>query len=1107
MMTIFLIALSTQVDDAVLSLKSLEKSAQCEAIKAPLLVNGLPVWSVVDCGASASVLSPTEAQRLKLQASGTKGSAKIANGVKVSGYLVHGVELSMNGLTVRTNILVLDGLPVPMLLGRKDMFRLGIRIEGIPARHPGDGEELIGEENWDFAKVEWSHDDRVGKNEQKIIENAIAVELAENQALPDNTLTNHRLGVIELQTSKDEPRFSRQYPLSLPAKAATDIQVQEWLKQGIIEECSQPSPWNHSLLAVPKKDEHGRPTKYRVCIDIRPLNKLLRHAQNNFPAISDIHDCCANTEIFSELDLKWGYHQMMIRPEDRYKVAFTWKNKQYQFVRGPFGIRTLPELFQSLMVAVLQEAGCADFTRVYLDNIVVMSKNAEEHGRHLKQVIAALNQSHLKLGISKCHIGYEKGVLLGHEVAGKRRGSWMRPSALKMEKVLRIPMPTSGKQVERMLGFLNFLRSYIPCYAKLAAPFEVLRKVKKIVPTKELQAHLAAFKALLTRAPLLHPPDFSLPFEVETDASGEGVGAVLYQVVNGQRRIIQFAASSLTKFQRPYGPTLRELIAILFALSAFEVYLKGKRFKLFTDHKALSFLFEQRELSEHLQRYVHRLLQFDFEVIHKPGIEMHLPDALSRFFSKKKDPSSASEETVFMASMAPWTPDEVRKVLCKAAQLQEVDLIDDRNELLSMLHRGNHEGPKALFKRVVQQGKVWPSLMQDCISHVEACRACLEHNVRQEGFHPLSPVSAYLPWDHLAIDLAEPGYTSNEGFNFILVVTDIATRFVILRPIPDKSAETIAQVLVELFGDFGLPSVLQSDNEKEFVNKILSKTYALLRVSHRRILSYHPRANSAAESYVRLTKKELFKQLEGAHGKWASLLPAVQLSLNTRITRRHKSAPFALLFGRQVRWNPVGDDLQPMSEDDLVKRFRAVFETVLPAVDARTRAYNSAMVAHWTKRHRIKDFMEGSHVMVRNIPRKRKSDPLFVGPFQVKHRTSRGAYVLVDPTGDLFPRNVPPSQLKLIAPPKDTSYAVEAIVSHRGQWPDVEYKVRWAGHDSSQDTWEKPEMFDSQVAISDYWSRVDPSGLKRVRSGDKSRRRRGSGAPMRDAAGATTEHD
>jgi hypothetical protein len=314
-------------------------------------------------------------------------------------------------------------------------------------------------------------------------------------------------------------------------------------------------------------------------------------------------------------------------------------------------------------------------------------------------------------------------------------------------------------------------------YANLFHPLEKLRSQKTITWTTEYQSiYDKAFKILSSEL-ILSYPDFENDFKVATDASNHGLGAVLYQEKDGKKHYISFASRALTDSEKGYGATKRELMGVIFALRKFRYYLFGKHFKLYTDHKALTYLHTQKQTNQMLQHWLEELLELDFEVIHLPGIMNILPDALSRLYADDSIPQFSNiivQETLDVN--------------------QEETSTELREQLLTRAHLMGHFGQEAMVAAIMEQGHFWLTLKQEALEMVKSCIPCQRFNISKMGFHPLKTISAALPLDHLAIDLKEY-QTSAAGNKYCLVIIDICTRFVWLHALPNKEAITIAKGL------------------------------------------------------------------------------------------------------------------------------------------------------------------------------------------------------------------------------------------------------------------------------------------------------------------------
>ena len=388
-----------------------------------------------------------------------------------------------------------------------------------------------------------------------------------------------------------------------------------------------------------------------------------------------------------------------------------------------------------------------------------------------------------------------------------------------------------------------------------------------------------------------------------------------------------------------------------------------------------------------------------------------------------------------------------------------------------------HFGAEAIVQAIAEEGKQWPNIKADAVEFVRKCIPCQRFKISRHGFHPVNPIHAELPFDHIAIDLAGPFPTSALGNHYLLVLADVCTRFVLLRAIPDKRARTVAGVLVQIFHDFGFPRIIQSDNGTEFCNSVVKEVCAAVNIDHRLISPYHPRANGLAERTVQTATGIIKKQLLGAKSEWDKYVPGAQLAMNNKVAALHGSTPFSLMFGRRL--NTFSDhsntESLPLDPADLEKRCAYLRDIVFPAVAERSQDTRDKAKARAGRAFRSDDpFPEGSFVMCLDPTRASKLDPMYHGPFKVLRRNRGGAYVLQDPSGALLPRNQPPSHLKLIS--RDPivagqSYEVEAILDHRGAGHTREYLVKWRGFGPDHNTWEGPHQFDDLGAIQEYWKR------------------------------------
>lgn len=331
------------------------------------------------------------------------------------------------------------------------------------------------------------------------------------------------------------------------------------------------------------------------------------------------------------MDLTQAFHRLPIHEPDQIKTSFTniVDGRSYCFVSMPFGIKSTSSKYQRCMNVLLNGL---PFAAAYVDDVVIFSNDLREHTKHVAIVIQKLTNVNLALDVDKCSFGMRSVHLLGFCIS---EGGRKTLDHRKVANTQQWPKPQTGKDIERFLGVVNYFRSHIPRASTLTGPLDALRKTPDLSKVWNT-CHDMAFKTLkrvLRHVPVLYQPDFRRPFLVATDASNAGIGAILYQLDdNGNKRHISFMARSLKPAEKNYGITKKELLAVIFALNRFHIYLWGNKFRLYTDHKALVYLHTQKELNPMLVKWLDRILDYNFEIIHLRGIDNTLPDHLSRLF-------------------------------------------------------------------------------------------------------------------------------------------------------------------------------------------------------------------------------------------------------------------------------------------------------------------------------------------------------------------------------------------------------------------------------------------------------------------------------------------
>jgi transposase InsO family protein len=415
----------------------------------------------------------------------------------------------------------------------------------------------------------------------------------------------------------------------------------------------------------------------------------------------------------------------------------------------------------------------------------------------------------------------------------------------------------------------------------------------------------------------------------------------------------------------------------------------------------------------------------------------------------------------------------------------------ERLQLIDKEHMRGHFGRESIYLTLYRAGYWWPNMRNDIQERIRQCIDCLRFNISKTGFEPATPITAALPFDHIQIDHIIL-IKSNDGMTAILVLVDVCTGFVLLRPVPDITAEVIASVLWKLFNDFGFPKILQTDNGPEFTSHVVHEITRLSGVDHRYITPYQPRTDGKVERNVGTVKSILRKHLHGVKEDWPAFVPWAQSSINNKITQLTGSTPFSLMFGR--RFNPYQDysssaPLETMNETDWASLQDQMIAVVYPAVAERVALQKGTMVQRLDRRTRAVNYRKGDIVMLRRHEAV-MGEPLgtfeaqYVGPYMVQSKNRTGAITLVTSTGTPLPRLVRPNQLKFVShfskEFQQDVYEVERILNHRGEGDNREYLIRWKGYGSKDDTWEPvSNLFDAEYSIQTYLASQAPTQVAR----------------------------
>ena len=458
-----------------------------------------------------------------------------------------------------------------------------------------------------------------------------------------------------------------------------------------------------------------------------------------------------------------------------------------------------------------------------------------------------------------------------------------------------IPPPTTATEVRSFLVLAGYYRRHAKGFAAIAAPlFALTRKDVLFHWSEDCQAAFDQLKTRLTTSPITAFPDFSQAFRLYTDASTAGLGAILAQVREGKERIICCASRALNKAEKSYPATKLECLAIVWAVAKFCPYLMAMPFEVFTDHYALQWLKMMRMGSALLHRWSAALEEYDFTVRHRPGkIQTHV-DGLSRL---PVDPAPP-EDTILHI---------------------KVQNEEEARRLAQELHTATHLGGQALWK-LFSDRYSHKAGRRICIEVAQSCPQCQRGSDYGHRQKTTGTIESKGPWDTLSVDIVGP-LPADRRHEFIIVFVDCYSRFTVLLPTSNHTADTVSDALLRhVVPYFGTPRRLLSDRGREFVVEVWGKLTSSLGIQRVLTSPYHPEGNSINERSHRtmnnMLRALLLRDLPSR--KWVVEIPGIMLALNAMVHEPHGFSASMIATGREPSLPPDLDSeacASPSTED------------------------------------------------------------------------------------------------------------------------------------------------------------------------------------------------
>jgi hypothetical protein len=862
------------------------------------------------------------------------------------------------------------------------------------------------------------------------------------------------------------------YPLPEGQQRHLDEFLAEHLKKGYIRVSN--SPYASPFFFIKKKDNKLRPVQ-----DYRRLNAVTIRNTYPLPLIKELIQQLVGKEWFTKFDVRWGYNNIRIKEEDRWKAAFKTNRGLFEPTVMFFGLTNSPATFQTMMDTIFRREIASGDIFIYMDDILIATKGSlGYHRSKVAHILQKLKDNDLYLKPEKCSFHKQEVEYLGVIVG---RGK-VKMDPIKVEGITKWPTPTNLRELCSFLGFGNYYKDFIDHYSALARPLHDL--TKKDNPWHWTQRENTAFqllKRLFTSYPVLRNPDPQRQYIVDTDASQYAVGATISQDFSDGRHPIAYFSKSLSSAERNYDIYDRELLAIIYAVKAFRYLLLGARqqFIIRSDHENLKYFKSPQKITPRQARWNEFLQDYDFKLIHFPGKSNTIADLLSR----RKD---------FEGGV---NPNESVTLLPNHLFARKIYLEDDQEKRRKILHQihdtpiGGHPGISNTWE-LVRRHYEGPKLHQFVENYVKGCAKCQESKVlthlkRTPLYHFDTHVEQG-PFQYVSMDLITDLPPSNK-YDAILTIVDQgcskAAKFIPCHKTID--GQGVAQLyLRHLFPLFGIPRRIISDRDPRFTSHFSKAVCKATGIQQNLSTAFHPRTDGQTERMNRWIEDYLRHFVSARQNDWSTLLPVAEFAHNSWKHESTTYTPHQLITGINPSVSiTIPDDAVPIAQERLKILLDARFDAQ-KALQRRIKPLTTP-----------RTFVPGNKVWLdaRNLKvktRTRKLSPRRYGPFEVIKQVSPVTYRiklppsmkihsvfhvdLLIPFHETDAYGPAHSQPPPVLVDGEEEYEVEEILDHRTHRRKQQYLIKWLGYPLSEISWVNAQDVHAPEAEARYFTSLKP---------------------------------
>lgn len=722
--------------------------------------------------------------------------------------------------------------------------------------------------------------------------------LSLEESIRAQKLKNQELGTIRkihhnITLTDDVCITSKPYPIPHALLKSTRDEINRLKRLNIIRDsCS-----SFSSPAFPLQKKNG---EIRFVIDYRKLNAKTIPSNFPIPRINEYLQELGGSKIFSQIDLNMGYYQIPISSKDIYKTAFSIDNGHYEFLRMPFGLSNAPRTFQRSMNALF---GKLSYVKVYLDDILVHSKTEEEHCEHLETVLNTFKNEGIAINFNKSNFFKKQVTYLGHVISSEEiKADTSRISKSKPQ------IPTTKKQLQRILGVINWFRPYVKNLSTKIAPLYDKTSKMKFQRKETDNKILDDIWEEIQLQTLLQYPNFNQEFVLETDASEIGIGSILKQ----KDKCIGMYSYKLKKSELNYSVVEKETLAIVKSVQHFRNIIFNARVVVKTD--CANSIFSQ-PLTSRIQRWKYQLAEYDLILTYHKGKENTVADGLSRLPCIQNPPENLQAYNILdIAHQQNASLEEILKLKdSKIVKYDSYEIFCDKHNIILIPDNESENFLKKIHEKLGHPGKTKlyetfnnyiyiKNINKKLINVTRNCTLCLKNKATPSKYGKIAGgLKSESNFEFIAVDILGPLKTKFfkdemiQKYFYILVIMDIASRWCeieFLYNITSKSV--ILGITNQWIEKHGKPKKLLSDQDRQFISREFKNFLDENEIRHIKTSTYNPtcnsiveRANSNIGAIARISRNKHLEDLR------TDILNYMNLTAN----RTTKMSPYEIVYG------------------------------------------------------------------------------------------------------------------------------------------------------------------------------------------------------------------